>query len=259
MTAAAPRSRHRPRNAPGWLARRYALHTLLHMLPVAAVFVLAGLLASDIFRLREIVVCASSASLAEEVAGVLDVPEGANTITLPARLLAAQARSVPRVQSVHAKRKYPSRIELTVEERVPVFVLQTAQGFVLVDEEGLLLLHTGKAERGMPVVLGDRSGDWAIGGRLSPDCLRTVLDCIEGAEAAGIGLDFSLDLQVRYDYRLRLPSGVTVKLGGGDNIVRKVMMAAAIERHIVSHGGGIEYIDVRIPLRPVYRPKGGEA
>ena len=256
---APPRSRHRPRNAPAWLVWRCTSRVILPALPVVVVPALVGLLLSDVFRLREVVVYARSASLAEEVAGALDVPAGANTITLSARLLAAQARAVPRVLSVHAKRLYPSRIELIVEERVPVFVLQTAQGFVLADEEGVLLLHTGKVERGMPVVLGDRSGEWAIGGRLSTDCLRTVLDCIEGARAAGTGLDFTLDLQVRYDYKLRLPSGVTVKLGGPDNIVRKVMTAAAIERHIMSHGVGIEHIDVRSPLRPVYKPAGGEA
>lgn len=256
---APPGTRHRPRSAPAWLVWRCTVRAMLPSLPVVLVPALMGFLLSDVMRLREIVVCAGSASLAEEVAGALDVPAAANTLTLPARFLAGQAKAVARVRSVHAKRQYPSRIELIVEERVPVFVLQTAHGFVLVDEEGVLLLHTGKARQGMPVVLGDRSGDPAIGGRLGPDCLRTVLDCIEGARAADVGLDFVLDLQVRYDYKLRLPSGVTVKIGGPDNIVRKVVMAAAIERHILSRGGGIEYIDVRIPLRPVYKPAGGKA
>lgn len=253
MTWAPRAPRREPKGAPAWLVWRSVARALLPALLVVVAPATVGFLLSDYFTLREVVVRADSPSLAEEVASLLEVPEQANTVVFPLQELVGQAERAPRVLRVRASRDLPSRILLRIEERQPSFALRDEQGFVMVDEEGVLLFRTGKPGPETPVIAGIVSGERALGARLSPECLGAVLDCMAGARTGGVGLSFALDLETPYDYRLVTPSGTLVKLGGPDNLARKVIAAGAIERHLEKRGARAAYIDVRVAGRPAYK------
>ena len=258
VPATDPRARRRqPRNPSGPLVRHSVARAILPSFLVVIIPAALGFAVSDFFRLREVVVEAESVGLAEEVAAALEVPAGANTLFLSLHDLKTQAEAAPRVLTARVDRVNRHRILVRLEERDPAFALKAEGGFTLVDETGVLLFHTGKVPAGMPVVQGPGEQGWVTGGRLGPDALLVVLQCMEGAQEAGMGLEFSLDLQTRYDFRLRTPSGTPVKLGGPDNLVRKVILAAAIEEDLAG-SGNLSYIDVRIPARPVYGSSGGQ-
>ncbi len=229
------------------------------LLPAAifvAVTATAGFLSSDYFRLREVFVKAPDTGLADEVAGALQVPAGANTIFLSESRLASQAKACPRVLDAEVDRDLPGTVTLRIEQREPVFALKAPNGYVLVDREGVLILHTARPGPEYPRVHDNNERDRVIGGHLNPDCLKTVLACIEGARQGDMDLDFDLHLEERFDYRLVPGSGVTVKMGGPDNLARKVILAGAIDRHLRERNLRAEYIDVRLPDRPpCYRLK----
>jgi cell division septal protein FtsQ len=231
------------------------------MVVPATVLVLAcagvGVLSSDYFALREVMVLSKTASVAQEVAGKLQVSPGSTTFWYPLRTLVDVAEMCPRVKRAVPSRDLPGRIVITLEERQPTFCLRLSDGFHIADPEGVLISSTSAAPPGFPVVVGPVEKQHVIAGRLRADCVKTIMDTLTGADKAKLGRHFVLDLTTRYDYRMLTPSGTLVKLGGPDNLIRKVMIATAAEARIGEKRQQAAYIDVRVPDGEVYwKPTG---
>jgi cell division septal protein FtsQ len=235
-------------------------HCVRGMVVPAAALVAAcagfGVLSSDYFALQEVVVRSRTASVAREVAGKLQATPG-TTFWYPLRSLVGVAEMCPRVRAAVPSRELPGRIVLTLEERQPTFCLRFSDGFHMVDPEGVLISAVPAPPAGFPVVVGPVEKQHVIAGRLRADCVKTVMDTLTGADKAGLGRHLVLDLTTRYDYTMLTPSGTLVKLGGGDNLVRKVMVATAAEARIREKKQQAAYIDVRVPDGDVYwKPMG---
>ena len=56
-----------------------------------------------------------------------------------------------------------------------------------------------------------------------------------------------------------LKDGTKVKIGGLDNVRRKLAIAGWVWRDAKAKGMTIEYVDVRLPRRPTFMPVGGAA
>lgn len=248
--------RREPRAAPAHLVRRQVRRLLL---PSAALVILsaaAGFMNSDALALRQVRVCSTDRALEQEVCELLKAPAQANTLFFSTRALARQAAACPRVKSVRVDRALPHAIVVHVEPRRPAFALASAEKHVLVDSEGVLLFNTHAPGPGFPRV-SDRSAlSRTLGGKLNDQCLATVLACMEGARQAGMPMNFTLDLKTAYDYRMVTPGRTRVRLGGPDNMVRKVIIAASIDKHLRKLGKRAEYIDVTVVTNPRYKPRG---
>lgn len=241
--------------------RFWVWNCVRHMFLPAAVLVLsfaaAGILSSEYFALREVVVRAPTLSVARDVAGRIALPEGCTTFWFPLRTLVDAAEACPRVKRAVPVREYPGRIILNLEERRPAFCLQLEDGLHMADAEGVLLFTVARAPRDLPVVTGPVRHRHVRAGRLHADYTQAVISALTGAEKAKLGRHFALDLSTRYDYRMLTPEGTLVKLGGPDNIIHKVMVAAAAERKIRDNRQRAEYIDVRVPGGEVFwKPRG---
>lgn len=227
------------------------------LLPAAVVVVFSaglGMLHSEYFRLREVVVTSPDPGVAEEVRAQLKLLPRPNTVFYPLGELEAQAMCCPRVLRVDISRELPSRIVIAVTERKPRLALRGDRDYVMVDADGVLLFHTARPAATFPRLEGAQVGAGPTGGRLSAEAVRCALACEEGARKGGMGLSFTLNVQTRYDLHLRTPSGTDVRLGGPDNLVRKVIAAAAIERHALKSNTPPEYIDVRVPGQETWKP-----
>jgi hypothetical protein len=225
----------------------------------AALLVMAsaalGVLHSDYFGVRQVIVSSPDPSVAEEVRAQLSLLPHPNTVFYPLSRLEVQAMSCPRVLRVDISRDLPSRIVVVVTERKPRFALRGDRDYVMVDADGVLLFHTTRPSVTYPRVEGAQVGAGPTGGRLSPDSVRCVLECEEGARKGGLGLSFTLNLGTRYDLHLVTTSGTDIRLGGPDNLVRKVIAAAAIERHALGRKMPPQYVDVRVPGQETWKPR----
>jgi hypothetical protein len=253
-TLAPAGARYEARGPSGHMTWRFVSRALAPAFLVVVGSALLGLLRSDLFLVREVVVRADDLLVAREVRDLLHLPPGANTVFLPISRLAQQAAACPRVLRVEILRELPGRITMQVTERQPVFALRDIKDYALVDQEGVLLFHTTRPQPSQPRVVVRLDAQGITGGRLDADSLRATLECIQGARRGGMGLGFTLDLSQRYAFTLTTPTGTLVRLGGPDNLVRKMIGAAAIERYAHSLRSQPEYIDVRIPEDARWRP-----
>jgi hypothetical protein len=228
------------------------------MLPAALLVIISaalGVLHSDYFKVRQVVVHSPDAGVADEVRSRLTLVPHPNTVFYPLTQLEAQVLSCPRVLHVDIARELPSRIVVAITERKPRFALRGDRDYVMVDADGVLLFHTAQPPVIYPRVEGAQVGAGPTGGRLSADSVKCVLECEQGAREGHLGLSFTVNLQMRYDLHLLTPSGTDIRLGGPDNLMRKVIAGAAIERHALSMKMPPEYIDVRVPGQESWKPK----
>lgn len=249
MATAYVSAARRPRGAPPEMVWYYIGRALPLCTALLLVAYLFGFCKSDFFLLREVAVVGENAGVVEEVAGGLKAPENANTLFFSTADLAEAAARFPRVLSAHAERDLPGRVVVRLEPRRPLFCLAGKDDYVMVDAEGVLLFFTDRPGPDYPRVHGDGTTKLTLGGSLNPECLATVLRCMEGARLAGMDMDFDLDLSSRYDYTLFTPDGTPVRLGAGDNMVRKVAIAARTEKKLSLKGLRAEYIDARVATK----------
>jgi hypothetical protein len=216
---------------------------------------LVGFAVSDYFRLCELTVRAKDIGLAEEVALALsDLPalKGASALFPPLQEITTRAQTCPRVLRVEITRDLPRHLWVDIEERCPLFVVKGEGDYVFADEYGMCLLRTGTPPRSMTKVILPEGARYTTGATLPEDELIAAFACIRGAMRGGLGLSFELDLRTRYDYRLKTPSGTPVWLGGPDNLQRKVIKAAALERRLRQQGQRARYMDARAPDGDIY-------
>jgi len=243
---------HRPERRP--TAGRIAAALAVLLLGMAVL----GITLSDALRLTDVVVYCDDFGLAQEVCRAVRVPEGVSTFWYPLAGVRRDALTCSRVRTARVERSLPNRLIVRVAPRKPAFALETAQGVVVADPEGVLLFHSATPGAGLPRVSAAPQS-LAVGQRWNPGAVTIVRQCMDGAKAGGLGMGFHLDIRTRFDYSLITPRGVKVKLGGGDNLKRKVMVAALVERHLRSRRERVAYIDVRVPQRdPVWMPVGAE-
>lgn len=245
-----PREPRGPRGAPSYVIWYWVVRAMLPALAVVGIPAVAGFLASDYFALRQVIVRSDDPEVAWQAASALEIAAGTNTVFCRPTAIAKQVIDCPRVLQATVDRDLPATLIVTVTKREPLFALEDASGYVLVDAAGILLLHSAVPRPGQPVVQGLATADYEVGGQLSSDCLNAVRACMAGAREGELGLDFTLDLRTRYDYKLQTPSGLLVKLGGPDNLLWKVTVAAEIERHFAERDKPLEYVDVRLPGQP---------
>lgn len=238
----------------------YVVRMLLPSVVIVLVGACLGFTCSAFFAVRWVDVRAPDRSLAQEVAGLIHLNRPLNCLWSPVGKVAAQVRQCRRVKAVTIIRALPDRWEVHVTPRPPAFALETEGKYLLVDNEGVLLYRTGRPIPGLPVVRGLDVGKSALGGQLSPYCLEMIHSCISGAQQAGMGLGFVLDITTPFEYTLRTPAGTELRLGGADNLARKIIIGATVERHVLKRNLKPEFVDVRLPTGEArYKARGPQA
>jgi len=154
---------------------------------------------------------------------------------------------LPYVRSATVRCALPNRVEIAVQERVPVILWRTDQGVYWVDGEGIAM----RPLRELPglVQLEDSRGDAAVdGGNLDP------------AIAAGIvGVRQLLPETVLFNYnrsyglQFVTPDRVQVVLGDGQEMAHKIRVFDAVRRRIAEEGRTVHLIDLRYMDEPYVR------
>lgn len=193
-------------------ARRSADRVGALLVLLATLGALAGLCVSQAFDLGasgvELVGARYVDAATVTAALGLDGTTRPNLVTLHTGDLEAALRKLPavdpaRADAVAVRVALPDRLVITLHEREPILLWETASGRFLVDETGVLFAPEGSAPRvpPLPVVRDDRSaaGDLHVGGRLDgPDIeavrrLAALTPSFLGSAATGLAVHVSDD------------------------------------------------------------------
>lgn len=229
-----------------------------------ALFAVAGLLAFyvtatlvtqlPVFALREVRVGGASAHVTHaQVEAIVQRELRGNFFTLDLAGARAAFEKLPWVRRVNVRRHWPDRLEVALEEHVP---LARWAGTALVNTHGEVFeaAHDGK----LPVFSGPEGSAKEI----------TIQYGYFRRSLAAIGqTPVQVQISPRRAWRLQLESGLTLELGRESVEARLARFVAVYERTLARLGRRLDYVDlryangfaVRIPeLRPSRRGRSAD-
>ena len=187
------------------------------------------LLSSRIFDIKEINVNGISKLTKEEVISISQIPINTNIFAL--NKLKAKYRLLENsyIEDVYIKREYPSTISINVKEKVPTFMIQFANSYIYLNNQGYMLEVSTEALP-LPTLLGIKTdlSNVKPGKRLDVEDLKKFNKLIQIMD---ISRNFELDtLITRIDitdtsnYTVYIDSeGKTVYLGDAVDLNTKIL------------------------------------
>jgi cell division protein FtsQ len=156
--------------------------------------------------------------------------------------------SLPNIKSAVVSLALPARVVIEVSERRPELVWQTGQTLWWIDQEGTVVPLKKDLTGMLRIIDDDRQP-------LEPG-YQVDANIVEGAQTLRV---LAPDVSVIRYSRLRgltvaTPEGWPVYLGGGSEIKAKLVVLTAVLADLKERNITPAYIDMRDPLRPVYKP-----
>lgn len=111
------------------------------LIALAVVVVVVGSAAlvyfTPLLSVRTIAVAGASSVSEQEILDRLDVPVGLPLVRVDTAGAAQRVATIPALATVRVQRQYPSTVQVTVEERVPVAFFDSPDGTHLLDSAGV--------------------------------------------------------------------------------------------------------------------------
>lgn len=214
-----------------------------------------GLAASPYFVVQEVHIKAPDGALAQQALARFTVPRHASVLLYPIQRIATAIEDCPQIKRVAVNRDLPSRLIVRIWRRYPVAAVETDRAWALVGEEGICVGNSPRRPSSLIRCYGLCNEPIAPGQRLSQPQFALLSETLAALDGKSLTQGLVMDFTDPHLIQIHSPSGVLGKLGGPDNLKRKILMFIAIMQQLQEKGERPAYIDVRIMDRPVWRPR----
>ena len=116
-------------------------------------FTIILILSSPLFSIKDITVSGVSKLTSEEVISTSGITTNVNIFALNKLKAKKKLLENPYVADVYIKRNYPNNISIEVKEKVPTFMIQFANSYIYVNNQGYML-EISTEPLNLPVLLG---------------------------------------------------------------------------------------------------------
>lgn len=229
-------------------------------LPILVVFVLISVvtfLYSPAFDVREVTVRGNAYFSADEVAELAEVPRDKNMLLINSSGVIARILRAPRMESASVRKKYPSRMEITVVERKTAAYLPYGGFFMDLSALGLVIgVSEAVTDRNVPIITGV-APSFVLLGEVALPADRIGAACSVGAMLAARNVPNISEVNVKdtSDIVIITNEGSRIMLGAADGIEERLDTAVGILAGARSRKQAFKYIDVRVTERPVLGTK----
>jgi len=232
--------------------------------PVGAflAYQLYGLLVySEFFRVERIEVYGCQQSTPESILARLPWVKGDSLWTISLKESVDGILTESWVKSVTVRRVLPRRVEVYIQERVPIAAVPDSQGlrYYGIDERGYVLpmvsvfrgvphLHASENSPRLPIVTGFKESEIEVGKALPEDRIAPVMELVGLIQAESPQL-----AEVLFEYNasqkgnvVAYPSERVKKINfGTENFSRRIARLAKVWKYLESQGHEGEYLDLR--------------
>lgn len=217
---------------------------LLLLVAVVALFML-----SSIFNIKQIIVNNNSKVSAEEIISLSTLQTNKNMFKTTNKTIREGIKSNPYIEDVKIKRNLNGTVTLEVTERVPTYMLNFANGYVYINNQGYMLEISEEAIK-VPVITGFQTPTDTInaGNRLIEEDLKKLGDVIKIMESAKsnsiANLINQIDITDSENYKLTLESeSKIVQFGSATDINIKLLRVKALLEEEKGKEGEIYFQD----------------
>ncbi|MBI1879140.1 MAG: FtsQ-type POTRA domain-containing protein, partial [Chloroflexi bacterium] len=228
-----------------WQTRRVKLSSLLALALLG--WVLYLLFTRPAFFVYTAEIRGNAAVSAREIYAISRIDSQSIFWINPAEVV-KRITTLPNIKSASVSLTLPARVVIEVAERRPELLWQTGQTLWWVDQEGTVVPPKEDLTGMLRIIDDDRQP-------LQPG-YQIDFNIVQGAQTLRV---LAPDVSVIRHSRLRgltvaTPEGWPVYLGSGSEIKAKLVVLTAVLADLEERNITPAYIDMRDPLRPVYKP-----
>jgi len=219
---------------------------------IGGVLAYFGALETSVFAVRTIDVRGGTPIVRAEVAAALSVEKGRSLLRVDATGVDRAVADIPDVKSITYDRDFPHTLRVLVRPEQPVLVLRRVPG-----TEAYLIAASGKVLRALPHprlsslprVWVTHAVDVTVGAELAPT-IASAAHALAPLQGAPLPTGVST-IRTGQELTLVLGSGFEVRLGDPGDVRLKLAIARRLLRATDAATGGVGYLDVSVPERPV--------
>lgn len=183
---------------------------------------------SPLFNIKTIQVEGNELITQNEIISLSKIQTGENTFKLNKSKIKNQIKENAYIDEVIIKRKLPSNIIITVEERKPAYLLEYAGAYIYLDKQGYMLeINNTKLE--IPILQGasTQTTEFVVGNRLCVEDLEKLLNLIKIMELAKVNelssLITRIDIENKQNIKLIFETKEKIAyLGDNTNLIDKI-------------------------------------
>jgi len=238
-----------------WRRRRGILAWVVTMAGLLGL--LAGVATSEAFRCHVIYLEGPRRDVLANVKTLLSDLGPVSTVCCPRGRLAARAKMCLAVDRVHIRAISRHELRVMVEPRWPAAALSAPghpNAWMLADHVGMVYEAVSQCPEGIVRLRAFPTPALGVGSTLPAEANALFADVIGGMREGGapfVVIDFSQPANVVGF----LQDGTKIKIGGLDNLRRKLALAGWVWTAARNKELPAAYIDVRIPSRPTFLPR----
>jgi cell division protein FtsQ len=212
--------------------RIFKLKILLVIIVVIAIMIV--IFSSSLFNLKNLEITNNNIVTSENIKSLAEIEDGINIFRVNTKLVSEKIKKNSYIESVKIKRKLPDTIEIEVTERVRRYMLQVADSYIYINNQGYMLeVSTEKLD--LPIITGFKTdlSNAKSGDRLDVEDLENmemIIKIMETATNNDIGnLITKIDISDEKNYIIELASeNKKAYLGDCSNLNTRILTLKAI-------------------------------
>ena len=211
---------------------------------------------SSLFDLRSVEVLGNHQITRTEILHLSGVNLRNNILSVSLRDIAYRIKTHPRIRTVKVRRRLPSVLVITVEERRPVAVLQRGDVFYQIDAEGYAIGKCALQDIAhLPFVDIPDLRRVVVGRHVRAKHLNGMIYTLVAAYSYLPDMPRKIDVDKKGHLCLYIKEG-KILLGsfeGREVMNRRLRLASVLWKSVREQGRDMEYIDVRFGNNPVVK------
>ncbi len=175
------------------------------------------------FRVSHIKIEGANALQAGEILEAGEISKGMSIFLVREKNLASKiSRQLPRTGEVRVSRELPDTVVIKINERVPVGYVLTADGFWLIDTQGVIMAYSEEPQMDYPFITGIEGSKVIPGSPIDCSARVTALQSFFRSWPGESGLEIEiLDLYESYNLIAYTKDGLEIWFGEGDAMEQK--------------------------------------
>lgn len=219
-------------------------------------------LTSPIFNIKDIKVLNNNIVASDTIISLSEIKLEENIFKIYSIRVIEKIKENPYIENVKIHRKFPSIVEIEVEERTPEYSVDYMGKYAYINNQGYIL-KISEDSKNLPVIQGSKTSEEEVkpGTRLNNEDLSKLEDVIKIMNSiTENGLDgkvISIDISDENEYIIYLnEDNKKIHLGDSSNLSNKMLYVVAIlEQEKGKEGDIFVNGDLNNKFRPYFREK----
>lgn len=218
-----------------------------HLLSVGGVLLVVGSLFILPIPLGNIALSGNTKLTVEDVLFEGEISQPVNVLKVNATDLEERLSHDVRVSNASVHHRFPLTLEVVVEDRIPLAVVQGEYSYAVIDKDGLVIDSVQAIRQAdVPMITGKRLGNLLLGDHVELEDVGKALAFLNHLTSDGQKVFSEINIGNAENIMAYTRDGITVRLGNGSDIEDRAKLAENMVGDVKARGLSVEYLDANL-------------